>query len=234
MVESAEFHEEHHRDVSGGWFRAAVFGMSDGLVTNVSLILGFAGAHPSHSVVRLAGLAGLIAGAFSMGSGEYLSMRAQREVYEHEIEIERQALMESPDQERQELETMFVERGIDRELALRLSFDLMKDPDLALQTHAREELGIDPSATGSPWSATLWSFASFSLGALIPLFPWVITNHGSDVLASVIAGGVGALVLGGLVGLYTHRGVVRWALLQLLIAALAAGVTYGVGHLVGR
>jgi VIT1/CCC1 family predicted Fe2+/Mn2+ transporter len=161
-------------------------------------------------------------------------MKAQREVYEHEIEVERRALIETPEVERRELESMFVERGIDRELAHRLSVDLMRDPDLALRTHAREELGIDPSATGSPWTATLWSFSSFSLGALIPLLPWIVTSTGQPVTASVAAAAVGAVAVGTVIGGYTRGGRVRWALRQLLIAAGASGVTYLLGHIVGR
>src|ERR1017187_2425440 len=172
----------------------------DGLVTNVSLILGFAGANPGHNIIRLAGLAGLVAGAFSMGSGEYLSMRAQKELYGYEIDVERRALQDEPDLEREELRDIFLGRGIDAELAERLSTDLMRDPDLALRTHTREELGIDPSATGSPWIAALSSFLFFSVGAAVGHF----TRRGIIYsalraliimsLASAVTFGVGYLV----------------------------------------
>jgi VIT1/CCC1 family predicted Fe2+/Mn2+ transporter len=224
---------EHHRQISDGWIRASIFGISDGLVTNISFILGFAGANPGHNVVRLAGLAALIAGGFSMGSGEYLSMRAQKELFEYEIDVERRALAEFPVAEQEELRDLFVSRGIDKELAERLSTDLMRDPDLALRTHAREELGVDPSATGSPWSAAVSSLGSFSIGALIPLLPWLFTSGGNPILWSLIFGAIGSAAVGAAIGWFTKRGTVRWALRQLTITSLAAGVTFGIGRLVG-
>ena len=168
---SESFHPQKHRNVAGSWYRASVFGVSDGLVTNASLILGFAGANPGHDIVRLAGLAGLVAGGFSMASGEYISVRAQKELLEYEIDVERKSIEESPDQEQEELRQLFVERGIEAELARRLSVDLMRDPEMALRTHAREELGVDPSTTGSPWGAAVSSLFSFAVGAFIPLLP---------------------------------------------------------------
>ncbi|MGB8179939.1 MAG: VIT1/CCC1 transporter family protein [Acidimicrobiales bacterium] len=225
--------EPHHRQISDGGFRAALFGLLDGLVTNVSLILGFAGADPGHDVVRLAGLAGLVAGAFSMGTGEYLSMRSQKELYEYEIGVERQALSDNPEVERQELKEIFLSRGIDEELAERLSIDLMKNPDLALRTHAREELGIDPSATGSPWTAAISSFLFFSVGAFLPLIPWIVTSTGNVMWWSVGLAGASTIFVGGAVGRFTRRGVVFSAFRALVIMALASAVTYGVGHVVG-
>jgi VIT1/CCC1 family predicted Fe2+/Mn2+ transporter len=230
---SAIVSEPHHRQISDGGFRAALFGLLDGLVTNVSLILGFAGANPGHDVVRLAGLAGLVAGAFSMGTGEYLSMRSQKELYEYEIGVERRALADNPESERQELKELFLGRGIDEELAERLSIDLMKNPDLALRTHAREELGIDPSATGSPWTAAISSFLFFSAGAFLPLVPWIVTSSGNVMWWSVGLTGASTLFVGGAVGHFTRRGVVYSALRALVIMALASAVTYGVGHIVG-
>jgi VIT1/CCC1 family predicted Fe2+/Mn2+ transporter len=226
-------YEPHHRQISDGGFRAALFGLLDGLVTNVSLILGFAGASPGHAVVRLAGLAGLVAGAFSMGSGEYLSMRSQKELYEYEIDVERQALHDEPELEREELKGLFISRGIEAELAERLSTDLMRNPDLALRTHTREELGIDPSATGSPWIAATSSFVFFSLGALVPLLPWIFTSAGNVMWWSIGLAGGATLIVGAGVGHYTRRGVLFSALRALIIMALASAVTYGVGHLVG-
>lgn len=230
---TAAVHEEQHRQITGGWIRAGIFGVSDGLVTNISLILGFAGANPGHNVVRLAGLAGLVAGGFSMASGEYLSMRAQKELLEYEIDVERRSIANSPEDEQRELRDLFIGRGIDSELAERLSTDLMRDPDLALRTHTREELGIDPSATGSPWAAALSSLLAFSLGAFIPLLPWLWSARGNEVGWSIALAAVGSATVGGGIGWFTHRGVSRWALRQLLVAVLAAGVTFGVGHLVG-
>ena len=224
---------EHHRNISEGWIRASIFGMSDGLVTNVSFILGFAGANPNHNVVRLAGLAALVAGSFSMGSGEYLSMRAQKELFEYEIDLERRALAEYPDAERQELRELFESRGSDHDLAERLSADLMKDPDLALRTHAREELGVDPSATGSPWAAAWSSSASFAVGAFVPLLPWLLSSHGNEILWSIILAAVGSASVGGAIGWFTKRGIVRWAMRQIVVTTLAAAVTFGIGRLVG-
>ncbi len=230
---SEKGHPEHHRDISGGWFRAGSFGVSDGLVTNVSLILGFAGAHPSHEVVRLAGLSGLVAGSFSMALGELLSMRAQKELFEYEIKVEREALANDPEEEQAELKAIFVGRGIDEELSTRLAADLMRDPDLALRTHAREELGIDPSAVGSPTTAALSSLIAFAVGAFIPLLPWLLTSSGNQVWWSTGLAGAASLAIGGLIGWFTRRGFVRWALLQTTLTGIAAFITFGVGRLVG-
>ncbi len=225
-------HGEGHRQISGGWVRAGIFGVSDGLVTNVSLILGFAGASPGAHVVRLAGLAGLVAGGFSMATGEYVSMRAQKELLEYEIEVERQSIAASPEAERVELRDLFQERGIEAELADRLARDLMRDPDLALRTHAREELGIDPSATGVPLLAALASLVAFAVGAFVPLIPWLVPTPDA-AWWSIIFGAAGAAVVGGTIGWFAKRGVVRWALRQVGVAALAAAITWLVGRLVG-
>jgi VIT1/CCC1 family predicted Fe2+/Mn2+ transporter len=184
-------------------------------------------------VVRLAGLATLVAGGFSMGTGEYLSMRAQKELFEYEIDVERRALAESPEAERLELRDLFVSRGIDATLAERLSVDLMRDPDMALSTHAREELGVDPTATGKPLAAAFSSLGSFAVGAFIPLIPWLWGSTGNPILWSVVFAAVGSVVVGGAIGNMTRRGIWRWAARQLVITAIAAGVTYGVGRGVG-
>jgi VIT1/CCC1 family predicted Fe2+/Mn2+ transporter len=168
-----------------------------------------------------------------MGAGEYVSMRAQKELYEYEIDVERHALATDPVQERVELRDIFIGRGIDPELAERLSVDLMRDPEMALRTHAREELGVDPSAVGSPWIASSSSFAFFSLGAFIPLLPWLVTSGGNPLWWSIGVAGAAIAAVGGAVGRYTHRGVLRPAIRQLLICGCAAAVTFGVGHLVG-
>ena len=230
---SQNYHSEKHRQVAGGWYRAAVFGASDGLVTNASLILGFAGANPGHSIVRLAGLAGLVAGGFSMASGEYVSVRAQKELLEYEIDVERKSIEASPVEEQEELRQLFVDRGIEVELADRLSTDLMRDPEMALRTHAREELGVDPSATGSPWAAAVSSLVSFGVGAFIPLLPWIVTSKGDPILWSILLAVLAAGVVGGMIGWFTRNGIVRWALRQILVGAFAAAVTFGIGRLVG-
>jgi VIT1/CCC1 family predicted Fe2+/Mn2+ transporter len=230
---TAEHYEEHHRSLTSGWARAAVFGASDGLVTNVSLILGFAGASPGHSVVRLAGIAGLVSGAFSMASGEYLSVRSQRELMEREIDVERRAIEANPVEEEAELQQIFEQRGIEPELATRLAADLMRNPDLALRTHAREELGIDPSNTGSPWTAAFWSLITFSMGALLPLLPWLFTSSGNPIWWSVGFGAVGSFGVGAIVGKFSERGVIRTAIRQLFVTSISAAITYSVGKGVG-
>src|SRR6202167_4547719 len=194
---SESFHSQKHRNVAGSWYRASVFGVSDGLVTNAALILGFAGANPGHNIVRLAGLAGLVAGGFSMASGEYISVRAQKELLEYEIDVERKSIDESPVQEQEELRDLFVSRGIEVELAHRLSADLMRDPEMALRTHAREELGVDPSTTGSPWGAAISSLFSCCLGGLIPLLPWILTSSGNPVIWSIVLAAIAAAAVGG-------------------------------------
>jgi VIT1/CCC1 family predicted Fe2+/Mn2+ transporter len=226
--------DEHHRQVADGWFRASIFGVSDGLVTNTSFILGFAGASPGHNVVRIAGLAALIAGSFSMACGELLSMRAQKELLDYEIEVERRAIEADPEGERAELSAVFQSRGIAEELAERLATDLMANPELALRTHAREELGVDPSATGSPWMAALSSLLMFALGALLPLLPWYFDASVNPVWVSVALAAAGSAAVGGVIGWFTRRGIVRWALTQLLITGVAAAVTFGVGHYFGH
>ncbi len=225
--------EHHHRDVHAGRLRAAVFGVSDGLVTNVSLILGVAGAHPGGTVVRLTGLAGLVAGSFSMGTGEYLSTTAQRDLMTRELDVERTALARRPEVERRELSAIYESRGLEPDLAQELAGEMMRDPEVALETHAREELGIDPQNLGSPVQAALASFASFALGALLPLLPWFVTTGTGAVLASIVIGAIAAIVVGGTIAVFTSRPVVVGALRQLLLTAAAASVTYGIGRAVG-
>jgi VIT1/CCC1 family predicted Fe2+/Mn2+ transporter len=225
--------EPHHRDIQSGGARAAVFGVSDGLVTNVSLILGVAGAHSVGTFVRLAGVAGLVAGAFSMAAGEYVSMQGQRELLQRELDVERQALRADPESERRELAAIYEGRGLDPTLAKDLADEVMADPDLALETHAREELGIDPGALGSPILAAGSSFVTFSLGAVLPLLPWLVTDGTRATLISVAIGVVASLVVGAVLAWFTGRPPWRSALRQLAVAAVAAGVTYGIGRLVG-
>lgn len=233
MVVVQDHHEEHHRNLSDGWTRASIFGMADGLVTNVALMLGFAGAAAEPSSVRLAGLAGLVAGGFSMASGEFLSMQAQKELFEREMEVERKSLLDNPVEERAELVELFEQRGIDPNLSGLLADELMRDPEMALRTHAREELGVDPSAIGSPWRAAVGSLLSFAIGALIPLLPWLVNHDSKPIGISIGLGVVSAAGLGGAIGKMTGRGVIRSAARFLAISALSATVTYVVGVLIG-
>ncbi len=225
--------EHHHRNLHGGGARAAVFGISDGLVSNVALILGMAGANSSAGAVRLAGLAGLIGGAFSMATGEYISMRAQSELMERELAVERDALRHEPEVERKELAALYESRGLDAELAEELSVKMMRNPEIALETHAREELGINPKETGKPLEAAFASFFTFALGAFIPLLPWLFTDGTRATLWSVALGAVGAFSVGGALSVFTGRSWLWSASRQLLISSAAAGITYLVGHLVG-
>lgn len=225
--------EHHHRDIRGGAARAAVFGVSDGLTTNVSLILGVAGAHPGPGLVRLAGLAGLVAGAFSMASGEYVSMRAQGELLERELDMERIELARRPENERRELTAIYRSRGVDPALAEQMAREMMRNPDLALETHAREELGIDASALGSPWQAAISSFLAFAIGAVIPLIPWFFTRGGAGEGLSIALGAAAALTVGALLARFTGRSALRSSLRQLGIAAAAAAVTFVIGRAVG-
>lgn len=225
--------EHHHRNIQGGAARAAVFGISDGLVSNVSLILGFAGASAAPGVVRLAGLAGLMAGAFSMAAGEYVSVRAQAELLEAELEMERIEIHRRPEAERRELAAIYRNRGIDPQVADDMASETMRDPELALQTHAREELGINPDQLGSPWVAAGASFVAFALGALLPLLPWFFARAGGAVAASLALAAAGAIAIGYALSRFTGRSAVRSSARQLFIAAVAAGITYGVGAAVG-
>jgi VIT1/CCC1 family predicted Fe2+/Mn2+ transporter len=222
-----------HRDVRGGGARAAVFGLSDGLVTNISLVLGVAGASPGGQIVRLVGVAGLVAGAFSMAAGEYLSMTAQRELMERELVVERRSLKQSPEGEANELRGIYERRGIDPGVARDMVHQVMQDPELALETHAREELGISPQHLGSPVQAALSSFFTFALGAFIPLLPWLFAKGTGAIVGSVALSAVAAIAIGVVLAAFTHRPMLRSALRQLIITALAAAVTYGVGRAIG-
>jgi len=207
--------------------------VSDGLVTNVALVLGMAGANPGGSIVRLAGVAGLVAGSFSMAAGEYLSMTAQRELLERELDVERRALKRTPEGETRELQRMYEQRGIDADTARSMATQVMADPDLALETHAREEMGISTSNLGSPVQAAVASFVTFAVGAFIPLLPWLYSKGNPALIASVVLGAVASLVVGGILAAFTERPLLRTAGRQLLVAAVAAGVTYGVGRAIG-
>jgi VIT1/CCC1 family predicted Fe2+/Mn2+ transporter len=215
-----------------GALRAAIFGANDGLVSNAALIMGVAGAGQANKVVILAGIAGLLAGAFSMAAGEYISMRVQREVFERLIHLEAHELGTDPAGERDELEQIYVSKGISPELAARVSEELMRDPATALETHAREELGLDPHAgLGSPWAAAGSSFVTFAGGALVPLAPFVVASGTAAILASAGLTLVALFAIGGGMSILTGRGFVISALRMMLIGGLAGGITFVVGKL---
>jgi VIT1/CCC1 family predicted Fe2+/Mn2+ transporter len=218
-----------HRDVSGGWLRPAVFGAMDGLVTNVSLIAGVGGARLAAHTIVLTGLAGLSAGAFSMAAGEYVSVSSQNELVAAEVEKERIELETNPADEQAELAAMYKMRGVDADLADEVARQLSRHPDEALRIHVREELGIDHDELPSPLTAAGASLATFSVGALIPLLPFLLGF--SSLAATVILAAVAAFIGGGIVARVTARPFLRGALRQLVLAALAAAVTYGIGTL---
>ncbi len=224
---------ERHRAVQGGAARAAVFGISDGLVTNVSLIVGISGATLTVAAVRLAGLAGLVAGACSMAIGEYVSMRAQLELLEHEIDKEREEIQQHPEAERHELVSIYQSRGIGNHLAHQLANAVMSNEELAVETHAREELGIHQGSLGSPVLASASSFVTFALGAAVPLVPWFVTSGTAAIIATLVAAGLLAIVVGAALGIFAGRSPARSALRQLVLSATAAAIAFGVGSAAG-
>lgn len=227
----AEVHHTH-RDVNGGWLRPAVFGAMDGLVSNVALIAGVAAAAGSHTnVVFVTGLAGLLAGAFSMAVGEWTSVNSQRELVRGEIDRERRELVRRPHAEEAELAGLYASRGVPRDLAKQVARELSKNPESVWKIHVREELGVDPDALPSPYIAGGSSLASFSVGAFIPLLPYAI---GIDQLwLSLALAGVALLALGAAVGRFTGRAAPYAASRQLALGAAAAGITYAVGSAFG-
>lgn len=230
---SGHLGEGHHRNVTRGGYRAAVFGVSDGLVSNMAIILGFAGGTSGQGLVRLVGIAGLIAGAVSMAAGEYLSMQAQRELLERELEMERREHTRNPEHEVEELAEIYESRGVDPDMAREMATNIMDDPEKALEVHAREEMGIDPNELGNPVFAAMSSFVSFALGAILPLLPWFFTGGNGAIVWSIILGAVGAVLVGGALALATNRSILRGTLRQLFFVALAAGITFGIGSAVG-
>lgn len=217
----------------GGAARAAVFGVSDGLVSNVGLILGVAAADPSPGVVRVAGLAGLIAGAISMAAGEYNSMRVQTELFQREVDLERIEIRRNPHVELAELNQLYQSRGVDPDAARALAESVMADEDLAVQTHAREELGIDPDELGSPIGAAGSSFVAFGFGAVVPLVPWIFGSGTAALIASITAALVVAVVIGVVIARFTDRPATRAVARQVLFTAVPAALTYAIGSAVG-
>jgi VIT1/CCC1 family predicted Fe2+/Mn2+ transporter len=221
----------HHRDVSGGWLRPAVFGAMDGLVTNVSLIAGVGGAGASAHTIVLTGLAGLAAGAGSMAAGEFVSVSSQNELIYSEVNKERLELENNAAFEQAELATMLRARGVSAATARQAAAEISENPEKALAVHALEELGVDPGELPSPLVAAGASLASFAVGAIIPLIPYLA---GLNIMAAAFGlAAVAAIVGGGLVARLTERPFWRGALRQLLLGACAAGITYLIGMAVG-
>jgi VIT1/CCC1 family predicted Fe2+/Mn2+ transporter len=225
--------EGRHRAGVGGALRAVVFGLNDGLVSNFSLVMGVAGGTSHNGFVVLAGVAGLVAGALSMASGEWISISSQRELYENELRIEKEEVRAFPEEEREELELIYRAKGIAPDAARALAENIMSRSDVALDTLAREELGLDPAKLGSPWVAAISSFLAFALGALIPLLPFCF---GSGTAPIVVAAAVSLLALfatGAATSIFTGRHAGRAGFRMAAIGAVVAAITYGVGSLVG-
>lgn len=219
--------------MSGGLARASVFGVNDGLVSNVSLILGFAASGVDTSLVQLAGIAGAVAGGISMAAGEWVSVSAQNDLIERELEVERRELHRNPELETAELAAVYERHGMDREHAQEAAAAVMRRPDTALAVHAREELGIDPNEMPSPWWAGGLSLVCFLFGAFLPLVPWFVGSGDAAALASVIVGVVAAGIVGGLVGRLAERPLPRAVARQVGIVLGACAVTYAIGELIG-
>ena len=223
-----------HKSVeAGGNVRAAVFGVNDGLVSNASLIMGVAGATADLHVVYLSGIAGLLAGAFSMAAGEYVSMRSQRELFEYQIALEREELEEYPLEEQEELALIYNARGLSKEQANDVAAELMKDKEQALDTLAREELGLNPADLGSPWGAAWSSFLSFGAGGAVPLLPFLFGGGQHLMAAAIMITAIALFLVGSALSLFTGKNAWWSGLRMVLIGGGAGLVTFLVGRLLG-
>ena len=225
--------EPWHRGDRSGALRAGVFGISDGLVSNTALVMGFAGSGTSRTVTLLAGVAGLLAGSFSMAAGEYVSMSSQREMYQREIALEEAELDEKPDEERSELVLIYRAKGLSRPEAERLADRILSNREVALDTLAREELGLDPDELGSPWFAAISSLLAFAVGAFVVVAPYLAGSGLAALFTAIGLALVAMFAVGASIGALNGRSAMRSGLRQVFVGALAAAVTYGVGHLIG-
>ncbi len=229
----SEIGRRHHRGSPGANLRAAVFGLNDGLVSNASLILGIAGATEHGDVILLSGVAGLLAGAFSMAAGEYVSVRSQREMFEKQIAAERDELAEYPAEEAAELALIYEARGLPRQDAQNVAKRLIADPKHALDTLAREELGLNPDELGSPWRAAISSFLSFAAGAFVPLLPFIAISGGRALVGSIALTAASLFGVGATISLFTGRAALLGGLRMLLIGGAAGAATFFIGRLLG-
>ena len=225
--------ERWHLMSRGGTLRAAVFGVNDGLVSNFSLVMGFAGAEARPEYILLDGVAGLLAGAFSMAAGEYVSIRAQRELFEQQIAMEKQELEMSPKEEEEELSLIYQAKGIPEEEANLLAHRIIQNPKTAIDTLAREELGLDPSQLGSPWGAAVSSFLAFVLGAIVPVIPYLASSGKTAFVFSASMSCLALFGVGALLSVFTARGPLSSGLRMLGIGLLASAITFSVGWLLG-
>jgi VIT1/CCC1 family predicted Fe2+/Mn2+ transporter len=228
---TAEAHDHSHADISGGWLRAAVFGAMDGLVTNTALVAGMGGGRAAAGTIVLSGAASLVAGAISMALGEYTSVKTQNEQLDLEVAKERRELERNPEGELAELIEMLRVRGVDDQLARRVAVQLSRDPETALRLHVVAELGLNPEDKPSPRVAAVSSLVTFSVGAVIPLLPYLF---GFSLLwVALLAGGLGLFAAGALSSRFTPRPWWYAGTRQLLFGAVAAGITYLIGLAIG-
>jgi VIT1/CCC1 family predicted Fe2+/Mn2+ transporter len=225
--------ERWHVLSRGGSLRAAVFGINDGLVSNFSLVMGFAGAEARPEYVLLAGIAGLLAGSFSMAAGEYVSMLAQRELFEQQIAMEKQELEMSPKEEEEELSLIYQAKGIPEQEAAMVARRIIMNPKMAIDTLAREELGLDPSELGSPWRAAVSSFLAFVVGAFVPVAPYLFAAGQIAWIASALLSFSALFGVGAVLSIFTARGPLTSGLRMVVIGLLASAITYSVGWLLG-
>ncbi len=226
--------EGRHHALGGNALRAAVLGANDGLVSNLSLVMGVAGAELSSQTILITGLAGMLAGAISMALGEWLSVQSSRELYQHQISIERQEIADVPDEEAEELALIYQARGIEEAQARRLASQIMSNTQSALETLAREELGLDPEELGgSAWEAAIASFILFALGAVVPVLPFVFLRGLAAIGASAAFSAIGLFIIGGGITLFTGRSVLLSGLRQVFFGLAAATVTYLIGRIIG-
>ncbi|HEX9342399.1 MAG TPA: VIT1/CCC1 family protein [Actinomycetota bacterium] len=225
--------ERWHRGDASGAMRAAIFGVNDGLVSNLSLVMGVTGGEASRHFIVLAGLAGLLAGAFSMGAGEFISVTSQRELFQREIALESEEIEAMPDEEANELALIYRAKGIGKEEAEAMAARIMRDHASALDTMAREELGLNPDELGSPTKVAASSFASFASGALFPVLPWLFSAGTAAFVSSVLLSAVVLFVVGAGISLLTGRPLLRVGVRQLLVGGAAAAATFGIGRLIG-
>ena len=231
-VKRDDIGKRHQSGAAGNALRAGVFGVNDGLVSNAALIYGIAGAAQEPSVIVLTGVAGLLAGAFSMAAGEYVSVRAQREMFEYQIGLERDELETYPQEEAAELALIYAAKGMDPVEARRLADTLMQDPERALDTLAREELGLNPDELGSPWTAAISSFSAFTAGAALPLLPFLL-GAGDALTASIALTAIGLFAVGASMSLFTGRHALLSGLRMLGIGGAAGLATYFIGAWLG-
>jgi VIT1/CCC1 family predicted Fe2+/Mn2+ transporter len=226
--------EGRHRAGGGNALRAAVLGANDGLVSNASLVMGVAGAELAGSSILITGLAGLMAGSLSMALGEWLSVQSSRELYEHQIGIEREELLAAPEEEAEELALIYQAKGMPRDQARELGLRMVQDHDVALDALVREELGINPEELGgSAWVAAATSFLLFSVGAIVPVFPYFFSEGNPAFIASIILSVVALFAIGAAITIITGRSALRSGLRQVIFGVAAAAITFGVGRIVG-